>query len=148
MPFLSPEDKYTRLDAVRFIAARVAMNAESIHFVENRISHRIAYNVRVGKLLQEADGTFTLNHLGAWAKKIWPTKFDDIPTVNVSWVSFNQQWGQDVAWPSSIEECHLKLKEASQTIDLLHKQIAELTPAADKYKKWCISLGKNAKKYN
>lgn len=83
---MGPSDTLTRSEVVALIASRVAWAAgDDDATVRNRVSSKVDYDVRKGKLCRQALNKFRLGDIGTWARENWPdARFHDVPTFPVS----------------------------------------------------------------
>jgi hypothetical protein len=78
---LTAESRIARAIAVRLIAERVRSPDESLKETRNNVSHRLAYDIKIGKLAPPQPNGFVLGELIEWARKWCPEKSDDLPVL-------------------------------------------------------------------
>lgn len=76
---LTANHTITRAQATRLIAAEIAERGEQPSLTRNRVSQRIRYAIRHGKLVEHSRGMFRFGNLDAWARDTWPGKFSGWP---------------------------------------------------------------------
>lgn len=142
-------DRLSLSETVKLIARRVKRSDENARRSENRISHRISYAVKQGKIKQEIDGTFTIGNLSFWVNITWPGSFNDFPvvaTISANLPSIDSSIFASGSMPSSIEDCHSLLNESQRRIATLEKENLDLKVLAEKYQAICTKNQNNAKK--
>lgn len=72
---LDANSTITRAQATRLIAGEIAVPGEQPPITRNRVSQRIRYAIKHGKLAEQSPGKFRFGDLAAWARRTWPGKF-------------------------------------------------------------------------
>jgi len=142
----------SRSEAVAKIADRVRRLDESVRESRNRVSHRISYAAKQGRLRTYPKGRFILGELASWAREEWPGLFTEWPAItdiNIMETVVCRDFVHVQALPGSLAECHTvvidlnkRIDELSQALRLAQREIEQLKPAAEA---WSNLRDKNAR---
>jgi len=76
---LTANSTVNRAQATRLIAQEIAERGEQPPLTRNRVSQRIRYAIKTGRLVERSPGKFRFGVLAAWAMDTWPGKFSGWP---------------------------------------------------------------------
>lgn len=146
----------SRSDAVARIAARTSLPDDREREAKNRVSKRIGYAVRQGKLIESPRGFFPFGELSTWVRSTWPGLFNDWPhATSADLVSAARCSSifDSVVLPGSIDRCHDVIVEMNEKVRSLEErltaaqlEIEQLRPGAEQWRKFCAKNKGSAKK--
>lgn len=146
----------SRSDAVVRIASRTTRPDEREREAKNRVSKRISYAVKQGKLIESAPGFFVFRDLSAWVRSTWPGLFNDWPhatSADLVSAATCSSFFDAVVLPGSIERCREVIVELDKKIRSLEERLTaaqleneQLRPGAERWQKFCDKNKRNAKK--
>lgn len=145
-----------RIEAVEIIAERLRRSDETERQSKNRISHRINYAIKQGKLIQLQDGCFSFNDLAIWVRSNWPNSFNDWPILVATECNMcltARGTANAVILPETLERCHEAIRNMHETITTLEEkleaanhQIEQLLPDANNWRELQRKNKANAKR--
>lgn len=146
----------TRSDAVARIAERTCLPEDRAREAKNRVSKRISYAVKQGKLVESARGFFVFGELAAWVRDTWPGLFNDWPcrmSADYGSSGMCSDIYDDVVLPGTIKRCHDVIGEMHDRINSLERslkdaqfEIERIRPLAERWEEFCNGNKENAGK--
>jgi hypothetical protein len=136
-----------RGEVVALVASRVPReSADDDATVRNRVSSKLGYDVRGGKLRRRANGKFAAKDVARWVRAEWPGYFTNLPFPSET-VGEDVQGKATVAdesderiLPGSLVRCHALINTLYNRIDELERELsdarARATAPAAKAEKW------------
>lgn len=145
-----------RSDAVARIAERTCLPEDREREAKNRVSKRISYAVKQGKLVESPRGFFVFGQLAAWVRITWPGSFDDWPQNTHAGLMSSAaciDLYDMVVQPGTIKRCHDLIFEMHEEIKILEQslkdaqlEIERMRPLAEQWIKNCNKNKENAGK--
>jgi hypothetical protein len=158
---LTAESTLTRAQVVALIASRMPSRStgETDRARRSRVSNRLRHHLGKGLLAKPTDGVFCVGAMAAWARRVWPGVFNDLPAV----LSPVTDHGSDRLkitdsmierlLPTDVAGCYAMIKEQDAQIAALRaelaaerKRVRELTPDAQRHREIKEQNRKNATK--
>lgn len=146
----------TRNEAVKRIAERTRLPEDREREAQNRVSKRIGYAVKQGKLVESAPRVFLFDDLAAWVRDTWPGLFNDWPCSMYSGYSSTavcMSIFDVVVLPATIQRCHDVIGEMHEKINILEQSLKDaqleielIRPLAEQWEKFCNGNKENAGK--
>lgn len=99
-------------DAATLLAGRDMRRGDTLRTAKDRNRKRILYAVQKNRLARNPNDSFRVGALVAWAFRIWPTRFADLPrdpNIFAMEVSEGAHAGEamvDIHLPGNVEACH------------------------------------------
>jgi hypothetical protein len=146
-PDYTLQSPISRPVAVRMIADRVPRHRDDdVRFVRNRVSKRLTYAIKRGKLARPTRGEFLFADIVTWAQQTWPGKLNDLPLVPVTGSIQVDLPGLEVSLtaeqlPTDLAGCQRMLGDYITKVGALeaklraaHAEIEQLRPDAEKWR--------------
>lgn len=150
------EDTLTRAEVVALIAGRVPWGpADDVVTVRNRISSKLNYDAKHGKLLAKTRSRFTLGDVAVWAGSQWPGTFvglipqraihgvaaGKLPTPRVKAGGYSLPFSIETAH-AELRAMHQRVAECEQALRVAKDALAQAGPKAKAWDDWNLKKRK------
>ncbi len=126
---LSANCTVNRAQATRLIAQEIAERGEQSPHTRNRVSQRIRYAIKTGRLAERSPGKFRFGALAAWAMDTWPGKFSGWPASR----TVSPITGRGVLDTYTVCIGKDPITELRAENDRLRSEVAALRPYKERY---------------